>query len=54
MKQFKITFNLKTDDTWVNEDVKDMIEVVLEPVSGSAGFSVSKLSVEETEVDEWK
>ncbi|WP_158309970.1 hypothetical protein [Peptoniphilus rhinitidis] len=52
MKQFKITFNLKTDDTWVNGDVKDMIEVVLNPVYDSEGFSASDLSVVEIEVEE--
>lgn len=52
MKKFKISFNLETDDTWVNGDEKDMIEVVLEPVYGSEGFSASELSVEEIEVEE--
>lgn len=52
MKEFRISFNLKTDDTWVNGDVKDMIEVVLEPVYGSEGFSASDLNVKEIKVEE--
>lgn len=52
MKKFKISFNLQTDDTWVNGDVKDMIEVVLDPVYYSEGFSASELSVEDIEVEE--
>lgn len=52
MKQFQITFKIETDDTWVNEDVKDMIEVVLDPVYYSEAFSASELSVEEMEVEE--
>lgn len=52
MKKFKISFNLETDDTWVNGDVKDMIEVVLDPVYYSEAFSASELSVEEIEVKE--
>ena len=53
MKEFRISFKLKTDDTWVNGDVKDMIKVVLDPVYYSEGFSVSELSVEEMEAKEW-
>lgn len=53
MKQFQITFKIETDDTWVNGDVKDMIEVVLDPVYYSEAFSASKLSVKEIEVEEW-
>ena len=52
MKQFQITFKIKTDDTWVTEDIKDMIKMVLDPVYYSEGFSASRLSVEEIEVEE--
>lgn len=52
MKQFQITFKIKTDNTWVSEDIKDMIEVVLDPVYYSEAFSASELSVEEIEVKE--
>lgn len=52
MKQFQIAFKIETDDTWVNGDVKDMIEAVLDPVYYSEAFSASELSVEEMEVEE--
>ena len=52
MKQFQITFKIETDDTWVNGDVKDMIEAVLDPVYHLGDVSVGEINVEEVEVEE--
>lgn len=52
MKLFKVSFNFEADDTWVSEDIKDMIEVVLDPVYYSEAFSASELNVEEIEEEE--
>lgn len=50
MKQFKITFNFQTDDNWVNGDVKEMIEKVIDPIYHLGDTSVGEISIEETEV----
>ena len=52
MKRFKISFAFETDDTWLNGDVKDMIEVVLDPIYHLGDASVGEINVEEIEVEE--
>ena len=47
MKEFKISFNFEADDNWLSGDVKDMIEVVLEPIYHLGDASVGELEVEE-------
>lgn len=50
MKLFKISFNFEADDNWLSGDVKDMIEVILDPMYHLGDASVSELNVEEVEV----
>ena len=52
MKQFQLTLKIETDDSWVNGDVKDMLEVILDPIYHLGDASVGEMNVEEIEVEE--
>lgn len=52
MKEFKIFLKIETNDSWVNGDVKDMFEVILEPIYHLGDTSVGEINVEEIEVKE--
>ena len=52
MKQFQLTLKIETDDSWVNGDVKDMLEVILDPIYHLGDASVGEINVEEIEVEE--
>lgn len=56
MRKFEISFILKTDDNWLNEDVKYMVEAIAEPIYHLGDVFVGEVNVEEikNEVAEWK
>lgn len=52
MKQFQLTLKIETDDSWVNGDVKDMLEVILDPIYHLGDINTGEMNVEEIEVEE--
>ena len=51
MKQFQLTLKIETDDSWVNGDVKDMLEVILDPIYHLGDARIGEINVEEIEVE---
>ncbi|WP_167627211.1 hypothetical protein [Aedoeadaptatus pacaensis] len=51
MKKFKISFNFETDDDWLEKDVEEMIERVIDPIYHLGDVSIGELNVEEREVE---
>lgn len=52
MKKFEISFVFETyDDDWNNEDVKDMVENVIDPIYHLGDVFVDELNVEQIGCD---
>lgn len=47
MRKFEISFILETDDNWLNEDVKYMVEAIAEPIYHLGDVFVGEVNVEE-------
>ena len=52
MKKFKIYFEFEPYDYWTKNDVKEMIEKVIDPIYHLGDSSISELNTEEIEVEE--
>ena len=52
MKKFKIYFTFEADDNWLNGEVKDVVETVIDPIYHLGDVSVGEINVEEVEVKE--
>lgn len=53
MKKFKIYFEFEPYDYWTKNDVKEMIEKVIDPIYHLGDSSISEINIEEIEVEEW-
>ena len=51
MKNFKISFNLETDDDWPKTDVKEMVEKAMDLIYHLGDASIGEINVEEIEVE---
>ena len=52
MKKFKIYFEFEPYDYWTKNDVKEMIEKVIDPVYHLGDSSISEINIEEIEVED--
>lgn len=52
MRKFEISFIFEADDNWLKEDVKDMVETIIDPIYHLGDSSVSKIIVKKIEVEE--
>lgn len=52
MKKFKISFEFKPCDDWSKADVKEMIEIAIDPIYHLGDASVGEINVEEIEEEE--
>ena len=50
MKKFKICFEFELYDYWTKNDVKEMIEKVIDPIYHLGDSSISEINIEEIEV----
>lgn len=50
MKKFKIYFEFEPYDYWTKNDVKEMIEKVIDPIYHLGDSSISEINIEEIEV----
>ncbi|MCC2717273.1 hypothetical protein [Finegoldia magna] len=52
MKKFKIYFEFEPYDYWTKNDVKEMIEKVIDPIYHLGDSSISEINIEEIEVED--
>lgn len=52
MKKFKIYFEFEPYDYWTKNDVKEMIEKVIDPLYHLGDSSISEINIEEIEVED--
>lgn len=52
MKKFKIHFEFESYDYWTKNDVKEMIEKVIDPICRLGDSSISEINIEEIEVED--
>lgn len=52
MKKFKIYFEFESYDYWTKNDVKEMIEKVIDPIYHLGDSSISEINIEEIEVED--
>lgn len=52
MKKFKIYFEFEPYDYWTKNDVKEMIEKVIDPIYHLRDSSISEINIEEIEVED--
>lgn len=52
MKKFKIYFEFEPCDYWTKNDVKEMIEKVIDPIYHLGDSSISEINIEEIEVED--
>lgn len=52
MKKFKIHFEFEPYDYWTKNDVKEMIEKVIDPIYHLGDSSISEINIEEIEVED--
>ena len=52
MKKFKIYFEFVPYDYWTKNDVKEMIEKVIDPIYHLGDSSISEINIEEIEVED--
>lgn len=52
MKKFKIHFEFESYDYWTKNDVKEMIEKVIDPIYHLGDSSISEINIEEIEVED--
>lgn len=52
MKKFKIYFEFEPYDYWTKNDVKEMIEKVIDPIYRLGDSSISEINIEEIEVED--
>ena len=52
MKNFKICFEIDTDDNGLEDEVQDMIEVNLDPIDHLGDISIGARNIEEIEEKE--
>ena len=54
MKKFKIYFEFEPYDYWTKNDVKEMIEKVIDPIYHLGDSSISEINIKEIEVEDEK
>lgn len=52
MKKFKIYFEFEPYNYWTKNDVKEMIEKVIDPIYHLGDSSISEINIEEIEVED--
>ncbi|MDU5527290.1 MAG: hypothetical protein E6053_07470 [Finegoldia magna] len=52
MKKFKIYFEFEPYDYWTKNDVKEMIEKVIDPIYHLGDSSISEINIEEIEAED--
>lgn len=52
MKKFKIYFEFEPCDYWTKNDLKEMIEKVIDPIYHLGDSSISEINIEEIEVED--
>ena len=52
MKKFKIYFEFEPYDYWTKNDVKEMIEKVIDPIYHLGDSSINEINIEEIEVED--
>ena len=52
MKKFKIYFEFEPYDYWTKNDVKEMIEKVIDPIYHLGDSNISEINIEEIEVED--
>ncbi len=52
MRNFKISFNFEADDDWKAQDIKEMLNTVLDPIYHLGDSFVGNLCIDEVEETE--